>query len=179
MQRLAATDSVIDISGFMASAGEALRRSTSRWLVSLDLSLERLLVPSQAADFTQAALLEALCSCGRPPLEMVAIRSSGVWRDDVIDAALATILEAKEEGLVNLIAIECVGNPLATVANWQFHDAFDLLIVGADLDATSLITLAERRHTPVALRGLRLQGRFGIMSVSTAEQVDAILAGSS
>lgn len=122
---------------------------------------ERATDEAHAADLVQAHLFEMLTCVGRDFLDVYFLRIRRAVEEYQIAGALMTLELAKQEGHIRFLGIYSDGPAMATLGMWQFHDAFELLLVpklpepGGGEAYTALTPLAhERRVGVVALTPL-------------------------
>ena len=105
---------------------------------------------SHACDLVQAHLIETLSSIGREHIDFYFFRVQRMAEEFQLSGALQALELAKQEGHIGHIGICCDGPSFATLGAWQFHDAFEVLLVERNhFDSESYNTLAplakERR----------------------------------
>lgn len=82
-----------------------------------------------ASDLLQAHFIETLSSIGREHIDIYFLRIRRAVEEYQISGALEALELARQEGHIRFIGICCDGPSLATLGMWQFHDAFDVLLV--------------------------------------------------
>lgn len=119
---------------------------------------------THATDLVQANLIEILSCLGRPRLDIYWLRVLRAVEEFQIAGALEALESARQEGHVGYLGLFAQGPGLAVQAVWQFHDAFEVLLVPrnhADDAAYRLLApmAASRRVGVVSCRPLNWQGR--------------------
>jgi aryl-alcohol dehydrogenase-like predicted oxidoreductase len=150
----------LDISGNPALWGGRLRGDDEAFLMQMSTSgYERANDDGHAGDLIQAHLIETLSSIGREWIDVYFLRVRRAVDEAQLSGALEAMEMARQEGHIRHMGIVCDGSSLATLGMWQFHDAFDLLLVPRNhYDDEAYRTLAplakERRVGVVTSRPL-------------------------
>ena len=150
----------LDVSGNPALWGGRMRGDDSLFLTQMSTSgYERANDDRHAGDLIQAHLIETLSSIGREWIDVYFLRIRRAVDEAQLSGALEAMELARQEGHVRYLGIVCDGSSLATLGMWQFHDAFDLLLVPRNhYDDEAYRTLAplarERRVGLVTSRPL-------------------------
>lgn len=144
---------VIDISRGPALWGGAMR-GTEAMVMSLGgLDIERATDEKHASDLVQAHLIQTLSAFGREYLDLYFLQIRRALEEYQINGALEALEMARQEGHIRHIGICCDGPALAILGLWQFHDAFEVLLVPRnhyDQEAyTTLEPLARERRVGV------------------------------
>jgi hypothetical protein len=119
----------IDVSSQPAVWGEMLRGSDNPLIVKSDHSMEVASDGRHAADLTDAHLIQTLSCLGRNVIDFYFLRIRRAPEEFALSGALEAIDGARQAGHVKYLGICCDGPALATLGVWQFHDAFDVLLV--------------------------------------------------
>ncbi len=82
-----------------------------------------------AADLIQAHLLETLSSIGREWIDIYFLRVRKNMGEAQISGALEAMEMARQEGHIRHLGLLSDGPALATLGLWQFHDAFEAIMV--------------------------------------------------
>ncbi|RYG41666.1 hypothetical protein EON79_20360 [bacterium] len=110
---------------------------------------ERATEHSHAIDLTQAHLIETLSAIGREWIDIYWLRIRRPLEEFQIDGALEALESARQDGHVRYLGLACDGPGLSALSVWQFHDAFELLMVDGSDENEAYRTLssfaAERR----------------------------------
>lgn len=114
---------------------------------------------AHACDLAQAHLIEILSAIGRERIDIYYFRVRQTAEEFQISGVLQALEMAKQEGHVGHIGICCDGPAFGTLGAWQFHDAFETLLVPRNhRDSEAYRTLAplarERRVGIVTSRPL-------------------------
>ena len=162
----------IDITSQPALWGGKMR-GTEATLCSIGTTeYERSNDETHACDLVQAHLIEILSSIGREKLDFYFFRVRTNAEEYQISGALQALEWAKQEGHVAHIGICCDGPSLATLGAWQFHDAFEVLLVERNHYNSepydTLAPLAKERRVGV-ITSRPLNWGFGIPFVSLPE----------
>ena len=120
----------IDISGNPALWGGRLRGDDSLFLTAISTAgYERATDDRHATDLMQAHLLETLSAIGREWIDVYFLRIRRAVDEAQLSGALEAMELARQEGHIRHLGIVCDGPSLAALGMWQFHDAFDLLLM--------------------------------------------------
>ena len=165
----------MDISSHPALWGGFLRGGTDILSVKSSTHYERATSQDHATDLMQAHLIEVLSSVGREMIDFYFLRVRRVVEEYQINGALAALEFAKQEGHVKHIGIAADGPVMAVQSVWQFHDAFEVALLGPEHE--SLANLAkERRVGVVRIQplefGIRNPDYTYLVGVSSQSQVD-------
>jgi predicted aldo/keto reductase-like oxidoreductase len=120
---------VLDISsqpalwgGFMRG-GDDLLMSVSRTQYELASNEDH------ATDLVHAHLIETLSCLGRDSIDFYFLRVRRTMEEFQVNGALAALELAKQEGHIQHVGLFADGPPLAVLGLWQFHDAFEALLL--------------------------------------------------
>jgi aryl-alcohol dehydrogenase-like predicted oxidoreductase len=98
-------------------------------------------------------LIECLSSIGREHLDFYFVRMRRGVEEYQISGVLQALELAKQEGHVKHIGLCCDGSAFASLAMWQFHDAFEVLLVPRNARQTdayeTLAPLAQQRRVGI------------------------------
>lgn len=120
----------IDVSGNPALWGGRLRGDDSLFLTAISTNgYERATDDRHATDLVQAHLIETLSAIGREWIDVYFLRIRRAVDEAQLSGALEAMELARQEGHIRYLGLVCDGSSLATLGMWQFHDAFDLLLV--------------------------------------------------
>ncbi len=134
----------IDITSQPGLWGGFLRGGSEVLSVKSSTHYERATSQDHATDLMQAHLIEVLSSLGRPMVEFYFLRVRRVVEEFQINGALAALEFAKQEGHVKHIALAAEGPTMAVQSVWQFHDAFEAVLLRPE-DQPLASMAAERR----------------------------------
>lgn len=178
----------LDVSTFPALWGGKMRGTDAILSCSSSPAFENATDHQHAIDLTQAHLIETLSCVGRDYFDFYFLRIRRAVEEFQINGALEAIEIAKQEGHIRYLGIRCDGPALATLGMWQFHDAFDALMVprsaeDSDVYDTLSPLAIERRvgiltsignATPDEIRRFAEKGPVQV-AVNTAEEVATAL----
>jgi len=80
-----------------------------------------------AADLVQAHILQTLSAIGREWVDFYFLRSRRALEEFQLSGAFEALESARREGHIRFLGLYADGPAQATIANWQFHDAFEVL----------------------------------------------------
>lgn len=119
-----------------------------------------------AKNFIEAKLVSVLSCLRQDHLDFFFLDYSGPWEEAQINGALEAIESARTEGLIRFSGLNASGNDLATLAMWQFHDAFDAILMSPE-SFTTLGPIAHERRAGVLIRDLEIEGNPVLRRIST------------
>lgn len=155
----------IDVSGQPGLWGGALRGKEACILTIGDGGISRATEEAHAMHLLQAHLIETLCAVGRETLDYYFLRIRGRLEEYQINGALTALELARQEGHLRYLGICCDGPAMATLAAWQFHDAFEALLIPRNHydqdDYKALSPLAHERRVGV-ITSRPLEWGFGL-----------------
>jgi hypothetical protein len=151
-------------------------RSTDAVLTCVSSTdFERSTDDRHANDLIQAHLIETLSCIGRDYFDFYFLRIRRAIEEYQISGALEALEVAKQEGHIRFLGLACDGPALATLSMWQFHDAFDVVLLPDDAYSTLAPMARERRvgvlnlTSPSTVR--RHETDAKLVGVSTATEV--------
>lgn len=136
---------VLDISSQPALWGGRLRKENCTLLASGGVDLERATDEKQAGDLTQAHLIQILSALGHEQIEFYFLKVRRALEEFQLAGAFAALEMARQEGHVSHIGLWVDGPALAVLPTWQFHDAFEVVILREEHLKTLAPFAAERR----------------------------------
>lgn len=98
------------------------------------VDIERATDHNHASDLVQAHLIETLSAVGREYLDFYFLRVRRGLEEFQINGALEALEMAKQEGHVRYLGLCCDGPSLAVLGVWQFHDAFEVILIPRSQD---------------------------------------------
>ena len=134
----------MDITSQPGLWGGFLRGGNDVLSVKSSTHYERATSQDHATDLMQAHLIEVLSSLGRPMIEFYFLRVRRVVEEFQINGTLAALEFAKQEGHIKHIALAAEGPTMAVQSVWQFHDAFEAVLLRPE-DQPLASMAAERR----------------------------------
>jgi hypothetical protein len=136
-----ASGAPVDISASPALFGGSLPPNSEATLIqNSSVDIERSVDSKHAADLLQAHLIETLSSIGRPYIDFYFLRSRVAFEEAQLAGLLEALEGARQEGHVRYFGLRIENFP-ASVGNWQFHDAFDVVSVPEELPAEERETI--------------------------------------
>lgn len=143
----------IDVSNKPALWGGMMRGTDATLMVQSSLDYQRATDEDHACDLIQAHLIEVLSCIGREWMDLYYLRVETMPEEFQLSGALQALELAKQEGHVKHIGLSCAGIPFAALGAWQFHDAFETLLVPrsySDGDAYQVLSpLARERRVGI------------------------------
>jgi hypothetical protein len=141
----------IDFSSQPALWGGCMRGADEVVLIQQGTyQIERATSEDHATDLMQAHLIETLSAVGRDCLDFYFLRIRRALEEYQINGALAALEAARNEGHLKFLGLHATGHPLAALGLWQFHDAFEAVLLPDDQEAwTTLEPLAKQRRVGV------------------------------
>ncbi len=119
-----------------------------------------------AKNFIEAKLVSVLSCIRQDHLDFFFLDYAGPWEEAQINGALEAMESARTEGLIRFAGLNASGNDLATLAMWQFHDAFDAILMSPNSFPT-LGPLAHDRRVGTLIRELEIEGNPVLRRTST------------
>ena len=95
------------------------------------------------------------------------------WEEFQLAGVFGALEAARSEGHVKFIGLAAEGSALAALGTWQFHDAFEALLVGDKPGLDQLGPMAKERRVGVLGRDLDADARLA--TVTSADQVRQLL----
>lgn len=138
---------VIDFSANPALWGGQMRGTDALLMAKGGLEIERAPDEKAACDLIQAHLIETLSAIGREHIDFYFLQVRRALEEYQIHGALQALENAKSEGHIRFLGLSAEGPGLAVQNVWQFHDAFEVLLL-RDPDQ-GLEALAKERRVGV------------------------------
>lgn len=141
----------IDISSQPALWGGFLRGGEDVLVQRGTRHYERATSQDHATDLMQAHLIEVLSSIGREMVDFYFLRVRRAVEEFQINGVLAALEFAKQEGHIRHIGLLADGPSLAVQSVWQFHDAFEAVLLPeqGEQELKALVGLAKDRRVGV------------------------------
>lgn len=125
-----------------------------------------------AHDLVQAHLIETLCSLGREYLDFYFLSISSPLKESQISGALIALESARQESHIRFSGLSAV-EASAAMGVWQFHDAFEAVLISEGQGSGPLRLMAKSRRAAIVTRnGEARLGEAALISVSTPEEID-------
>lgn len=160
---------VLDVSGQPALWGSFIRRGANPVMAIGHEDVGRAVSERHAADLLEAHLFQTLSSIGRETLDFYFLPIRHAWEEFQLTGAFGALEAAREEGHVRFIGLAAEGSPLAALGVWQFHDAFEALLVPNQESLSQLGGLAKERRVGVVARNIAADARLA--TVTSTEDV--------
>lgn len=144
----------LDISSSLAVWGHHLRGADLPFAGSVGADVSQASDSAGASRLVQASLLAVLSAIGRETLTFCFLPIKTALEEFQILGALEALEQAREEGLVQFTGIRAEKSPFAVQSVWQFHDAFEVVMIPRTPSGRSektLVPLAESRRVGVVL----------------------------
>jgi aryl-alcohol dehydrogenase-like predicted oxidoreductase len=89
------------------------------------------MAPSErlACDWIQAHFIEALSAVGRDWFDFYFLRIRSNLAEHQVNGALLALENARQEGHIRHIGIDCLGSDESVRRSWQLHDAFEVALI--------------------------------------------------
>ncbi|HEY0868596.1 MAG TPA: hypothetical protein VGE01_14525 [Fimbriimonas sp.] len=167
-----ASGAPIDLTTGPALWGGFMRGTDAFLTIAGNRDYERATDDRHSADLVSAHLLESLSAIGRESWDIYFLRVRQAVEEYQISGALEALEMAKQEGHVRYLGLLCDGPALATLGMWQFHDAFEALLVKDQDGFDTLSPMAKSRRVGV-VRAEGVAGGDGptLITVRSAEDV--------
>lgn len=136
----------IDVSAQPALWGGRVRGVERTFIASGVLDYARATDEKHACDLTQAHLIQTLSCLGRESLDFYLLRVRRAVEEFQIAGVMVALEMARQEGHLRFLGLLCDGPALASLGLWQFHDAFEVVVVGADDAEKTLAPVASDRR---------------------------------
>lgn len=152
-------ETVLDVTHSTGLWGDLLPREGVDLMVCLGSNTIHSVSASHAADLIQAELVQALSCLGGRRIAYVFWNVVGPHEEFQVEGVLAGFEEAIQDGIFQHLGLNVAGPAVAALALWQFHDAFDAVLIPRNpLDDAAYELLA-----PVAAqRNVGLVGRDAV-----------------
>jgi hypothetical protein len=135
---------VIDISTNPALWGGQMRGTEGLLMSRGGLEIERAPDEKTACDLIQAHLIQTLSAIGREWIDFYFLQVRRGLEEYQIAGALQALESARQEGHIKFLGLSAEGPGLAVQGVWQFHDAFEVLLLSEP--DQGLLQLAQERR---------------------------------
>lgn len=136
----------IDVSAQPALWGGRVRGVERTFIASGVADYVRAIDEKHACDLTQAHLIQTLSCLGRETLDFYLLRVRRAVEEYQIAGVMIALEMARQEGHLRFLGLLCDGPALASLGLWQFHDAFEIVVVGTDDAENTLAPIAADRR---------------------------------
>ncbi|MCS7301517.1 MAG: hypothetical protein NZ556_08195, partial [Fimbriimonadales bacterium] len=143
----------LDITPAPALWGRFLRETPNTLQVAVASPVDLLLQASDArvaTNLLQSHLVETLCAIGRERVDYYFLSLRATPSEAQLSGALEALEIARQEGQIGAIGLWAQGNPLAILALWRTHDAFEVALL-PDVAETLQTLLPEARARRVGV----------------------------
>ena len=150
---LASPIETLDISPAPAVWGRFLRERANRLQIAVAAPTNLLLHAPDAriaANLVQSHLIEALCAVGRAHIEYYFLSLREIPNETQLSGALEALELARQEGQIGAIGLAAYGKPLAILALWRTHDAFEVALLPDEAERLQTL-LPEARARRVGI----------------------------
>lgn len=151
-----ALGTVIDVSANPALWGGQMRGTDALIMAKGGLDVERTGDEKSACDLVQAHLIETLSAIGREHVDFYFLQVRRALEEYQIHGALQALESAKQEGHIRFVGLAVEGPSLAVQSVWQFHDAFEVILL---------------REPDPGLQALASERRVGVVTTFPSEFV--------
>jgi aryl-alcohol dehydrogenase-like predicted oxidoreductase len=144
---LASPIETLDISPAPALWGRFLRERANRLQIAVATPTNLLLHAPDAriaANLLQSHIIETLCAVGRTHIDYYFLSLHEIPNETQLSGALEALELARQEGQIGAIGLAAYGKPLAILALWRTHDAFEVALLPDE--AERLQTLLPEAH---------------------------------
>lgn len=144
----------LEVSSSLAVWGHHLRGADVPFIGNVGADVSQSADSASASRLVQASLLALLSAIGKETLTFCFLPVKSALEEFQILGALEALEQAREEGLVQFTGIRAVKSPFSVQSVWQFHDAFEAVMIPRIPSGSSektLIPLAESRRVGVVL----------------------------
>ncbi len=132
---------------------------------------------THAVTLVQAHLIETLSAIGREKIDFYFLRVQRAAEEFQISGVLEALEMARQEGHIGYVGLACDGPSLASLNLWQFHDAFDAVLIPDDVSFDTLAPLAVERRVGVVIDGAwRHSDGPRIIAASSIDELQALEA---
>lgn len=138
---------VLDISTSPALWGGQMRGTDALLMARGGLEIERAPDEKTACDLVQAHLIQILSAIGREWIDFYFLQVRRGLEEFQINGALQALESARQEGHIKYLGLSAEGPGLAVQGVWQFHDAFEVLLLSEP--DSGLTQLAHERRVGI------------------------------
>jgi len=152
---LASPIETLDISPAPALWGRFVRERANRLQIAAATPKNLLLQASDAriaANLVQSHIIETLCAVGRTHIDYYFLSLHEVPTEAQLSGALEALELARQEGQIGAMGLAAYGKPLAILALWRTHDAFEVVLLPDEAEwLQTLLPEARARRVGVVV----------------------------
>jgi aryl-alcohol dehydrogenase-like predicted oxidoreductase len=152
---LASPIETLDISPAPALWGRFLRERANRLQIAVATPTNLLLHAPDAriaANLLQSHIIETLCAVGRTHIDYYFLSLHEIPNETQLSGALEALELARQEGQIGAIGLAAYGKPLAILALWRTHDAFEVALLPDEAERLqTLLTEAHARRAGIVV----------------------------
>lgn len=153
VQKALEAKTILDVTRAPALWGNHLRGVQVPLSLAIGQELRHNASPEAARTYLEGELLQTFSQIGGTQIDFVALACTGPMPENVVDAALQVLEETRQEGHIRHYGLWSAGHPMSTLALWQFHDAFEFVVVANNPPKSQgfemLSSMAEARRVGV------------------------------
>lgn len=147
MESVLASGTVVDPSSSLSFWGSHLRGREACIALFVGREVEGAGSSSSASNMLQASLISQLSCLGRDNVDFAFLPVRRALEEHQINGALEALEFARQDGLVSNFGLAASGSAFGVLSTWQFHDAFEALMIPAEPDSSFAETLAPVART--------------------------------
>lgn len=173
-----ASGAPLDVSAGPAVLGSYMRGADDLVLIQRStVDFERATDERHAADLIQAHALQTLSALGRETIDFYLLRVRRAIEERQLSGVLESLEMLRQEGHFKHAGLLCDGPSLATLGLWQFHDAFDVVVMPRnhydDEAFRTLEPVAGKRRVGLVTTD-PLEWRYGLPVTSLGEEANRL-----
>jgi len=180
---LASPIETLDISPAPALWGRFLRERANRLQIAVATPTNLLLHAPDAriaANLVQSHIVETLCAVGRTRIDYYFLSLHETPNETQLSGALEALELARQEEQIGAIGLAAFGKPLAILALWRTHDAFEVVLLPDEAERLqTLLPEAHARRAGIVLLTERDRppdtGQVALTSIERAVRVASLL----
>lgn len=172
-EALSCAPTVIDVSGQPALWGSFLRNSSAKIMAIGHDDVASANSERHAADLLEAHIFQTLSSLGREIIDFYYLPIRRAWEEFQLVGVFSAVEAARKEGHIRFLGLASEGSPMAARGVWQFHDAFEALLVSSQAAMDQLAPLARERR--VGILGRDMKGDARLATVASVFQIESEL----
>ncbi len=167
---------VLDVSVQPALWGGRLRHESCPLLVSGGMDIERATDQRHAADLIQAEMLQILSALGHDRIEFYCLKLRRALEEFQLAGAFEALESARQDSHIRHLGLWIAGPAYAILPSWQFHDAFEAVVVSSVDIATVAPFAADRRVGVIEAGPLRQASDVWLAPVRSVEEINTAMA---